>query len=169
MARTILFSRQYPSYHPRKGEPTYFVEKFLKAFEKEPWYADRIYEMGKSLGYAYVDDMLNVCDMVTPKYHTIRSGNRWKIGDKFSPRFWSGKPYNSKQIIIGPDIEIKMIWDFEIKNELFLIHDKMCTTESFVVMNLAKNDGLTVKDLLSWFQYPKPFKGQIICWHDIKY
>jgi hypothetical protein len=27
MAKVITFSRFFPAYHPRKGEPTYFVEK----------------------------------------------------------------------------------------------------------------------------------------------
>lgn len=28
MSKVITFSRTFPAYHPRKGEPTYFVEKF---------------------------------------------------------------------------------------------------------------------------------------------
>ena len=27
MSKVITFSRYFPSYHPRKGEPTFFVEK----------------------------------------------------------------------------------------------------------------------------------------------
>lgn len=45
------------------------------------------------------------------KEHTIRKGKRWKVGDKFSPRIWSGKPYKSKQIILAPDTEIKQVFD----------------------------------------------------------
>lgn len=36
------------------------------------------------------------------KHHTIRAGNRFKTGDYFSPRVWSGSPYNSKQLNMRP-------------------------------------------------------------------
>ena len=29
-------------------------------------------------------------------------------------RVWSGQPYQSKQIIIAPPIQVKKVWDFEI-------------------------------------------------------
>jgi len=32
MARHIKFSRTYPAHHPKAGQPTYFVEKFLRSF-----------------------------------------------------------------------------------------------------------------------------------------
>lgn len=31
MAKVITFSRQFPSYHPKAGQPTYFVEKVLRS------------------------------------------------------------------------------------------------------------------------------------------
>jgi len=31
MARVITFSTKFPSYHSKKGEPTYFVEAFYKS------------------------------------------------------------------------------------------------------------------------------------------
>lgn len=99
------------------------------------------------------------------KHHTIRAGNRWKVGDKFSPRVWRHKPYNSPQVIIGADIEIKKVWDFESTgNNHLYINEKSINV--FDVELLAKNDGLSSPDLLKWFKYPKPFKGQIICWNE---
>lgn len=53
---------------------------------------------------------------VFPSYHPIIPSapvTAGKVGDKFSPRVWSGKPYRSKMITIAPDIEVKQIWDFE--------------------------------------------------------
>ena len=134
MAKVITFSRTFPSYHPKKGQETKFVEKFLNGV----------------------------------KCHTIRAGNRWNIGDKFSPRFWSGKPYRSPQIIIAADTEIKKVWDFEIKDELMLIDNKFyCWSSSTALLDkLADNDGLSRVELLDWFKYPKDFKGQIICWNE---
>ncbi len=109
------------------------------------------------------------------KHHTVRSGMRFKIGEKFSPRVWSDKPYKSKQIVIGDDVEIKKVWSFEVKIEKKLAK---LLVEGIEIQNdapqllqvIARNDGLSFVDFLQWFQYPTPFKGQIICWNEnIKY
>lgn len=152
MSKVITFSRNFPSYHKRKGEPTYFVEKL---------YA--------SLGYDVSDEERNFnprlsLDRFSPKHHTIRSGNRWKVGDKFSPRVWSGKPYQSKQQIIAPDITIKKIWDIETDiNGMFILNGfYFDVTGGF----FSENDGLNADDLLNWFPMGKIFKGQVICWNE---
>ena len=31
MSRVLILSRQFPKYHPKSGEDTFFVEKFLKS------------------------------------------------------------------------------------------------------------------------------------------
>jgi hypothetical protein len=156
MARVITFSRQFPKYHPKAGQPTYFKEKLLHSLLS----MDVI-----NLYSPFVTDVeLNLkhfCEGT--KNHTIRAGNRWKVGDKFSPREWSEKPYNSKMTTIAPDIEIKKIFDFEITNNEIYINGQ---SSSFTNLDIAINDGLDYKDLLQWFQFPKPFKGQIICWNE---
>jgi hypothetical protein len=114
-----------------------------------------------------------------PKHHTIRAGHRWKVGDKFSPRVWSGKPYQSKQIIIAPDIEVKKVWDFEVFIDIksgydcvrlngVLLHE-FDGNEVFMgghlkLRTIAKNDGLEFEDFGNWFN--KTMKGQIICWNE---
>jgi len=167
MSRVITFSRTFPAYHPKAGQPTYFVEKIWKGLlpgrENGPW----IYmsEYIKTLNLR--SEELPTYDEINPKHHTIRSGNRWKVGDKFSPRVWSGKPYKSKQIIIAPDIEVKKVWEFNKyeSSKYFFINNRKLTFDS-LVEKLAENDGLESHDLLSWFKYPKPFSGQIICWNE---
>lgn len=164
MSRVITFSRVYPSYHPRKGEETYFVEKLLLSLNNGLEHIDKSYLLGKFL---------------PPKHHTIRAGNRWKVGDKFSPRVWSDKPYRSKQIILAPDIEIKKIWDFSVKksqmgNLLFFSNliktDIFNCVEDETISLISKNDGLDTNDFYDWF---KPYANktyevecQIICWND---
>ncbi len=121
------------------------------------------------LGY-YKEDENN-----WPKHHTIRAGNRWKVGDKFSPRVWSAKPYASPQITIAPDVEIKKLWDIRIfksgdvnirlKTETGSI-SYWCSIDSPGFKKLAENDGLSVSDMAAWFKMPCTFKGQIICWND---
>jgi len=157
MSRVMTFSTVFPSYHPKAGEPTYFVEKIwqsigLPEFE---YIKDLQYE---AWGFRIPDGA---------KHHTIRAGHRWKVGDKFSPRVWSGKPYQSKQIIIAPDIEVKKVWDFELTfDDLYYVGGKLYAYSSShdALEYLAKNDGLSQVDLLNWFN--KPFTGQIICWND---
>lgn len=177
MSKVLTFSKSFPAYHPRKGQPTFFVEKIWL------W-------MVNVDGYSYPEHfpefkkIVKIEDILTQypasgKGHTIRRGNRWKVGDKFSPRVWSGKPYQSKQVIIAPDIEVKKIFPFEIK----IYHDgywidfaeqKVPIEYTADLSTLAQNDGLTVTDMLDWFINPKKkdntMEGQIICWNEsIKY
>lgn len=124
MTKVLTFSKTFPGYHPRAGESTYFVEKLLASF------ADSIpgWEMLKHFTEYDWHEYYN-CKL--PKGQTVRSGNRFKPGDFFSPRIWSGKPYNSKQLIISNPIEVKKVWDFEITKEgIVLINniERMATT-----------------------------------------
>lgn len=161
MSKVIPFSRVFPAYHPRKGEPTYFVEKFWESIRNEQNILSPQYQFMKD---EKISDIMR-WNHYQPKHHTIRAGNRWKEGDKFSPRVWSGKPYNSKQIIIAPDIEIVKVWSIskDLISKNFYING--IEQEADNLLELAKNDGLSLSDLLLWFQYPKPFVGQIICWN----
>jgi hypothetical protein len=160
MARVITFSRQFQKKHPRAGEPTYFVEHILNSLN---------IKVQSSL-MPGVREIINDFFMLSNTYqklHTIRAGNRWKVGDTFSPRVWSGKPYDSKQIAIAPDITIKKIWDIEIF-ENYEIHINGVWMASFGSENcwlIATNDGLVMVDFINWFD-KLPFKGQIICWSD---
>src|SRR6185312_11465979 len=110
MSKVLTFSRTFPAYHARAGEPTYFVEKiwkFLWDNEKSNYNPVREYFQcyDEVFPVNYEDEKENIHHHA-PKVHTIRAGHRWKVGDKFSPRVWSGKTYCSKQITIAPDIEI---------------------------------------------------------------
>jgi hypothetical protein len=170
MSRVITFSRFFPATHPRKGEPTYFVEKIWKGlYDMEPSnYLPFASEWPRyDEAFPTTDDPLENIHKHAPKCHTIRAGNRWKFGDRFSPRVWSGKPYASKQIEIAPDIEIVKTWSFEQKDELFYLDGKQIDVTSG---DFAVNDGLSADDLLNWFPGNKPFSGQVICWNkEIQY
>lgn len=167
MSKVITFSTAFPKYHPKAGQPTYFVERLHKSL-------DGYREIER---LAVTPDLMpffnfaeyGICD---PKHHTIRSGNRWKVGDKFSPRFWSGIPYQSKQIIIAPDIEVKKVWSVEIAQGLEGINiNGDWTFESYysLLQLMAFNDGLNREDFQNWFNKTS-FIGQIICWNSkIKY
>lgn len=171
MAKVITFSTKFPSYHPKAGQPTYFVEKFIKSWD-EAHSIDDLLKTPLLDHNIFNEDVWFNC---LPKHHTIRTGARFKKGDYFSPRIWGGRPYYDPQIKIAPDTLITDVYDFEIKTaykELPLDYDtdviinhNFFHTDSDIMKVLAKNDGLTLAELLQWFKYPKPFKGQIICWN----
>jgi hypothetical protein len=157
MARVITFSRQFQTNHPRKGEPTYFVEQIYNSIYG-------LYDWSDAMGGEDCYPIEMNIDTLEAKHHTIRQGYRWKVGDKFSPRVWSGKPYQSKQIIIAPDIEIKKIWDFSrdlISGKYYLNGHEIDARKLELI---AKNDGLSVEDFKAWLN--KPFLGQVLCWNE---
>lgn len=166
MSKVITFSQTFPSYHPKKGQPTNFVIGFHKS----------LFEMGLISKDHYISVNLALVKNIISKNHTIRSGSRFKKGEFFSPRVWgtdinpkSGRrgAYHSKQIILAPDIEIKKIYDIEIlpNHEIHINGVWMANFGSENGSLIAKNDGLETLDFQNWFQ-KLPFKGQIICWND---
>ncbi len=170
----ITFSRTFPAYHPKSGQPTGFIEKIYAGLADS---SDGEFIIPNDANEFW--DFHTYYNCTTPKHHTIRAGNRWKVGDKFSPRVWgtdinpkSGKsgPYQSKQIIIAPDITIAKIWDIKIEGWHIWINKEYFSVDyhNNQVAKLAENDGLSVRDFWDWFPC-KPaeiFTGQIISWSD---
>lgn len=177
MSRVITFSRVFPSYHQRKGEPTNFIRSIWEGLDL----LNLLHTLDDSLLEDETESFYRK-NQYNPKYHTIRAGNRWKVGDWFSPRVWSGRPYNSKQIVIAPDIQIKRVFDFkiEIDNDYICVliddypfyeENKNLVTQIDALETLAQNDGLSISDFKNWFRWGKKhFTGQIICWNkEIEY
>lgn len=172
MSRVLTFSRVFPSYHPKAGQLTYFPEKIWKSlYDMNIFYGIGEHENRYNEVFPIRHDPLENIHNHLPKYHTIRAGKRWKAGDYFSPAVWgndinskSGRsgPYHSKQIKFAPDIEIKKVWDIQIKGCSIYINEKYNPID----LILAKNDGLTFEDLADWFKMPCNFQGQIICWNE---
>lgn len=170
MSKVITFSRVFPAYHPKAGQPTFFVEKIWKGLwdaSDNPYLGNYQQEYDNHFG---IEQIINVHQFL-PKVHTVRAGNRWKAGDYFSPRVWSDKPYNSPQIIIAPDIKIENVWSFEITptgSKCCIFIDSI--SKPFNLLDeVAKNDGLTREDFNHWFSTKQirdnGFKGQVICWN----
>ena len=166
MPRPIMFSQTFPSYHPRSGQPTYFVEKIWKYLAD---HGDAI--AANSLKAELESESQNMDREIFPKSHTIRGGHRWKENQKFSPRIWYGAPYRSKQIIIACDLLIRQVWDILIlpTKEVFINGQQFGFYGSPEIEKLAYHDGLSSEDFQQWFS-KLPFEGQIICWDpDIVY
>lgn len=172
MSKVITFSTRFPSYHTRAGQPTHFVEQIWNGLTEMNLPVPK----NKDLPSEFLWSILPLSNYGC-KWHTIRLGHRWKVGDKFSPRIWSGKPRHSKQIIIAPDIEIKKVWDFKIEIDKdyicvfidsypFYEENARMVTQVEALETLAQNDGLSLADFKEWFKWGTPFDGQIICWKD---
>lgn len=159
MSRVITFSRQFPSYHPRKGEPTGFVEKVWKSVG-QPHHNFVCPEL-MDLWITFNANQ----DYYLPKHHTIRAGHRFKAGDWFSPRVWSGKPYASKMIQFAPDIQVKKTWNVDLyPHGFFMGEDELSLND---LKEIANNDGLTFRDFMCWFPSLKTKVAmQIICWNE---
>jgi len=173
MARVITFSRKFQKSHPKAGKPTNFVEKILNAFNPKYMNFETLeqwWKLNENNQYNTENLWTNLWDLnvgnqtLLTKHHTIRSGHRFKAGDKFSPRVWSGNPYNSKQIIIAPDIEVKKVFDFRCDYDgEFTVNGKWIDVTS---CDIPQNDGLSTEDFLAWFPVGSFFDGQIICWNE---
>ena len=124
----LTVSRTFPKTHKRAGENTGFVWQISKLFTNE-----------------------------NTKIHTIRVNyDLWVKRAKeinegkaiLSIRYWSGKPYNSKQVefcqltkmgLQKLDNPANFVWAE--------IDGKKCNWE-----NVAKNDGLSFDDFCEWFK-----------------
>lgn len=163
--RVLTFSTHFPKGHPKEGQQTFFREKIWAGL------ADRA--DGFKIPDENTDWDWHEYYNARPKWHTIRSGNRWKVGDKFSPRIWSAKPYRSKQIEFAPPIQIKKIWTFRISYSSYYVDETEFLLDDLTI--LAKNDGLSVEDFESWFaghgkKKDAEFVGQILSWsNDVNY
>ena len=162
MPEIIAFSRYFPESHRKAGQATRFLEKILKSLP------DRL-EIISDLSLAGI---LNdtAFRLEEPKYHTIRTGTRFKAGDKFSPRLWLGDPNTSQQLVFAPEIEIKQTWSFDCDKKGVISINGSNIGED-IKAALAKNDGISMEDFYDWLILPcvtggKGFKGQIICWSD---
>jgi len=161
MTKVMTFARHFPAFHPKAGDPIFFVEKILNSIlPKLPHGGIDLDDINPEIR-PLVNDFAAIDG--ESKHHTIRAGNNWKVGDKFSPRVWSGKPYNSPQITIAPDIEIVKVWEVEVDEDLCLWVIGGDEADGDILEKVARNDGLELQDLLSWFN--KPMVGQIICWN----
>lgn len=168
MSRVITFSRVFPKYHPKAGQPTYFVEKLWTDLFWQNIIDNR--NMDEPLLEEEIKNFYT--KTFEGKGHTIRKGNRWKVGDWFSPRVWgndinpkSGKsgPYQSKQIMLTPLIQVKKIWNIRINMAYEIL--EINGNDDTILENIALNDGLSIDDFLYWFG-KKDFYGQIICWNE---
>ena len=134
----LTVSKEFPKTHKRAGESTFFVDNIKKLFTNE-----------------------------SNKIHTIRGNyNLWakraeqinKGEAVLSIRYWSGNPYNSKQVEIcilkeigieNLEFEEKIMTPFEVIRKK---DGRIYTPSLSTLAELANNDGLSLDDFKSWFR-----------------
>ena len=154
----ISIAVKFPSTHQRKGNETDFVDKILANTACD----------NCLLESELCDVMCSYSDL-DPKIHTIR-GN-YELWEKRFEKInrgeavielyqWSGKPYNSKQVVfasLGKDDGIGL--------QALKLHDVMITgalknndvsltsrNGGLTLSKVAKNDGLSLDDFKAWFK-----------------
>lgn len=141
----LTVSRYFPATHKRKGEETFFVDKIR--FMLGGWNLSE----GKN----------------GKKIHTIRANYElWAKRIKevqegkaiLSIRYWSGKPYNSKQVEIwqldqNSGCGVQKLEFYKDKDEVPSIKYPLISNLSEPDINsIAKNDGLSLEDFKEWFK-----------------
>ena len=151
----LTVSRFFPKTHKRAGEKTNFSQKLQLGIKNIP----------NSVMYD------EECDLVMDrKIHTIRAN--YPLWEKriseiqngnaiLSIRYWSGKPYNSKQVEImqldknsGVGVQELDLSVFKELGMCFINYNELTFSGSKQVNHkeLAKNDGLSLKDFKEWFK-----------------
>ena len=117
-------------------------------------------------------ESLNPC-IHEQKIHTVRGltidgKERFKQGEKASPRVWTSKPYTETQIIFAPDQEIIETHSLKISGFNFILNNHYLKNEG-EKNSIALNDGLILETFNSWFKIPAKFQGQVIAWKETNY
>lgn len=157
----LTVSKDFPKTHPKAGENTNFIIKIQN-------------ELGITCRECReIDAFDGDCCGYGPgqlgnKLHTIRANYElWKkrIDDVnkgvaiLSLRYWSGKPYNSKQIEFarldnnsGCGVQKITFFDDDIECPYVYNIDEMGNHAVETINIIAKNDGLSYEDFKAWFK-----------------
>lgn len=146
----LTVSRTFPVKHKRKGKETFFEQK-IQSIDCETCNAG----------------MCEYCDnrkwIDTPKIHTIRANYPlWKKRIEeiqkgnavLSLRYWSGKPYNSKQVEFMQLDKDSGIGVQKIDFSTDYLYSVLVDEEriSFSCEMIAEHDGLNNDDFKEWFK-----------------
>lgn len=133
----LTVSQYFQATHKRKGEETFFVDRILagQTIDSNMW----------------------------KKIHTIRANYElWAKRIKevqegkaiLSIRYWSGKPYNSKQVEVcqldkssGCSVQ-RLVWKYNCIYYPTVLEDPLTLSH----IEIAKNDGLSPEDFKEWFK-----------------
>ena len=144
----ITVSHKFPKTHKRAGEETHFVERILSGQTKELIQWNKLHTIRAN------------CELWEKRIKEVREGRAI-----LSVRYWSGKPYNSKQIEIcrlekdsGIGVQVLgFYWGGKdissvIEKPFVIPNDATGIPPIIPLDTLAKNDGLSIEDFKDWFR-----------------
>lgn len=150
----LTVSRYFAATHKRKGSETFFLEKILS--ELVPCGLLPKQEQDRFSPFNY-----NVFTACIPKIHTIRANytlwqNRFdeiKAGRAcLSLRYWSEKPYRSKQVEFARLTREDGIGLQELKVDAATCVIDGEAKQMLLPETIANNDGLSIDDWREWFR-----------------
>lgn len=162
-----MFSRVFPTTHPKAGQQTFFIEKVWRALGGSPSYVEHYLEETER---NYNINMSNC----RPKIHTVRPTPA-KLMRLYDFKVWLDKPYRSSQLTF----KYKQTYLSNQKFELIWAGGKRCDIMPIIkidgrslsaseIAEFAINDGFDgVGDFFDWF--PKDFEGYVRHWTDKTY
>lgn len=152
----IFVSRTYPAYHPRKGQPTYFVEKIqlaLNMLVQMP--GDLLIDLDPKihtfrgnypLWKKQIDEVLAGNAVIVLKYHTLGRYAKGNEQIEFA-RLDKDSGVGIQEAIYKSS--------FEIPYDGMAIRCADGFFRDFAFYQVAENDGLTELDFSHWFEKGK--------------
>ena len=100
------------------------------------------------------------------KVHTIREGQRWRIGEL---AHFCAKAHQPDQYEFWPPLPIVHIQAVELTDSELRVDGRLLGPTELLA--LAQADGFTsAADLLAFFaNHPLPFRGQLLHWTNLRY
>ena len=125
----LTLSRYFPKTHKRAGEQTHFVEMVENV----------THPLLRCACGAKKHTIRQNFELWQKRISEIQKGNAI-----LSIRYWSGKPYNSKQVEI---CQLNRFSGIGIEEVIF-----PCVENYSKIIEIAKNDGLSIEDFEEWFK-----------------
>lgn len=135
----LLVRRTFPKGHKREGEETNFEDEINAALNNHEQFWQKLHTCRKSY------------ELWEKRIKEVQEGKAI-----LSLRYWSDKPYRSKQIefaVLDKDSGVgtqKLIWTED--NSMNLRPRIYDSCEIIGEDELAKNDGLSIEDFKDWFK-----------------
>lgn len=151
----IFVSRTYPAYHSKKGQPTFFEDKILRAIRQSPYTDDIAIDIDPKLhtfrgNYLLwktkIDEVLAGNAVIVLKYHSLGRYVKGNQQIEFA-RFDKDSGIGIQEAIYKTDFE-EPFSGMAIRCEDGVFRD-------FPFYNVAENDGLTEADFACWFEKGK--------------
>lgn len=147
----LTVSKHFPKTHAKSGSQTWFIEQINNALFpvlEEPIFGKKIHTVRGNY------------DLWKKRIDQVNSGKAI-----LSLRYWSGKPYNSKQVEV---YQLEKVGIEKLEDPTNFV---FAPIEGIPIdwQEIAKNDGLSFEDFCEWFKIRSSEPMAIIHFTDFRY